>query len=130
VNAENQESGITYQGGAAAELAEARGRLLRGLLALASVAIWIAYLLKTGNPHPRMLAAIVCAAYTLVALIKLSKRDLVYFPLAALLTGLSFWQKDVPGVLLGTVGALLGIGGMSGGVAFFLVTTFLSSFSC
>lgn len=114
----------------AAELAEGRRRLLRVCLALGSIAMWIAYIAKTRDPHPRMLAGIVCGAYTLAAFFGLRKHDLVFFPVAALLTGLSFWQRDLPGVLLGVAGALVGLGGMSGGVAFFLVTTLLSSLSC
>ena len=120
----------TASGKVAAELAAARRRLLRGCLAFAALAVWIAYMLKTGNPHPRMLAGIVCGAYTLVAFFALRKHDLVFFPLSALLTGLSFWQEDGPGVVLGIAGALMGLGGMSEGIFYFVVWTLGSFGSC
>ena len=99
-----------------------RRRVLRISLALAPFVLWIPYVFKTGDPHPRMLGAVVCGSYTLVAFLGLRKLDLVYFPLAALLTGLSFWLGGMPGVMLGLFGAVIGIGGMSWGVATLLLS--------
>jgi hypothetical protein len=91
-------------------------------LAVAALLAWLAYALKTGNPHPRWLGMTVIGACTIAALFFLRKRDLFLFPLSAALTGVSFlFMGTLEGVILGALGALIGIAALSLGVLHLLL---------
>ena len=96
--------------GASGEISDAEVKRRVSRIALASLALlaWLFYALKTRDPHPRMLGAVVCGMYSLVAFTGLRKTDALFFPIAALAVGLSFWLEGVPGVIAGILGALLG----------------------
>jgi hypothetical protein len=94
----------------------------RTALAVLAIAAWFAYLLNTGNPHPRWLGVTVIGACTMAALFALKKRDLLLFPLSAALTGASFFfMGTLEGVVLAAVGAPIGIMALSFGVLHLLL---------